>query len=148
MKIYAVKGQNCQNKRFNFPWTTLVLKDQNYSTGSPNFVVFHFVGICIFSEKKGKSSNFSVTKWNPFRFKVVFLRNYCRWSSANTESPCLTHMMGPGKNHVRQNRALRGYYYLVSVLINLQNVLRLRNQSQMRLLLHSICLKCYVNVLK
>ena len=72
MKIYAVKGQNCQNKKFNFPWTTLILKDQNYSTGSPNFVVFHFVGICIFSEKKGKSSKFSVTKWNTFRFKVIF----------------------------------------------------------------------------
>ena len=31
IKIYAVKGQNCQNEQFNFPWTTLVLKDQNYS---------------------------------------------------------------------------------------------------------------------
>ena len=58
MKIYAVKGQNCQNEQFNFPWTTLVLKDQNYSTGSPNFVVFHFVGICIFSEKKEKTQIF------------------------------------------------------------------------------------------
>ena len=63
MKIYAVKGQNCQNEQFNFPWTTLVLKDQNYSTGSPDFVDFtlcilHFVGICIFSEKKGKAQIF------------------------------------------------------------------------------------------
>ena len=31
MKIYAVKGQNCQNEQFNFPWTIVVLKDQNFS---------------------------------------------------------------------------------------------------------------------
>ena len=46
-----------------------------------------------------------------------------------TESPHLTRMTGPRKNRVRRNRALRGYCYLVNVLISLQNVFRLRNQS-------------------
>ena len=54
---------------------------------------------------------------------------FCFPFNSNTESPRLTRMTGPGKNCVRRNRALRGYCYLVSVLISLQNVLRLRNQS-------------------
>ena len=54
-KMYAVKGQNCQNENehCNFPWTT---QDRQ------KLVLL----------LKGKYSNFSVTKWNPSIFKDCF----------------------------------------------------------------------------
>ena len=55
-KMYAVKGQNCQNEHCNFPWTTPVFKDrQKLVLLKENTMMFLLLSI-----------------WNPFIFKDYF----------------------------------------------------------------------------
>ena len=56
IKIYAIKGQNCQNEHCNFSWTTLVFKDRQ------KLVLL----------KENTQIFLLLSKWNPFIFKDCF----------------------------------------------------------------------------